>query len=159
MKSPFIVIAILIYSLMALSSCDPVCNDPNSLSYGHIGGCVAGSVNDIIGTYTGTLRDSSGGGVHQYAVQMGVTKVNQSIVSVQLVSSSAPFTGFHAMVIGIDSGYALEVIVDSTVTGAAPIYGRTTDGSYVKSAKQLSFYVEANQYTAASYEVFTGTKQ
>ena len=143
--------------IAACSSCSNVCQDPHSINFNQAGGCID-LTGGAIGTYSGTLQDSSASGAAYYTVVIKIAKINNSNVSVQLLSpAGTPFTPFTAVVSTNTVGYYLAVNTDSaTVTGAAGAYGSQADGVYFAYNKQLSFYALS---TSGTFEAFRGTKQ
>ena len=155
MGKSFFISALCICLFALLSGCDTVCQDPHSPNFNQVGGCINVAGN-ITGTYSGTLRDSAGSAT-SYAVMLKLTQIDNSDVSVQLVSPlTAPFTPFKATVVSSATGYYLSIISDSTISRAAMAYGSPADGVYLSSGKQLSVYAQTHSGT---FEAFTGIKQ
>jgi hypothetical protein len=156
MKKASLVSVLVISLLVVYSGCSNVCQDTHSVNFNQAGKCIDLASN-ITGNYSGTLRDSLASAVTQYSVILKVSKVNNSNVSVQLVSPAAtPFTAFSATVVSSADGYYLAINADSSVKGAAVAYGSPADGIYVSLSRQLSVYAES---TGGTFEAFTGTKQ
>ena len=146
--------------LAGLSSCSNVCQEPHSINFNQTGKCIDLSSN-VTGRYSGTLRDSTSSSGTSYQVVLSVSKLNNSNVSVSLVSpTTAPFTAFTALVLQSNNGYYLSVISDSAamLTGGAAAYNSQADGVYFSSNGQLSLYVETNTQ-AGNFESFTGLRQ
>jgi hypothetical protein len=145
--------------IAACQSCSNVCQDPHSPNFNTAGKCMD-IASSVTGTYSGTLRDStSGSSGSSYSVQLSLTKVDNSTVSVKLIwPAGTPFTPFNATVLTSPSGYYLAVKPDGSLTGAAAAYGMSTDGYYTSSTRALGIYVEADT-ARGSFEAFEGTRQ
>lgn len=160
MKKSGLIPAIIICVIAACSSCSNVCQDPHSSNFNQTGTCID-ATGGVIGTYTGMLRDSVGGVGSSYAVQLKISKLNNSNVSVQLVSpAGAPFTPFTALVFSSASGNSMAVNSDSInhIIGAGTAYASAEDGIYLSTYKQIYLYVETNT-NSNSFESFVGIKQ
>ena len=159
MKGVFSVLILSICLLLASGGCSTVCQQPGSPNFNQNGTCIDLSGN-VAGTYSGMLKDTASGSSTMTAVQIKINKVNNGIVTVQLVSpTTASFTTFTATVASSIGGYYLNVVGDSTVTGAGTVYGSAADGVYVSTGKVLTTYTKSNPYGAGTYEIFNGTKQ
>jgi hypothetical protein len=160
MNKSFVIAALFSCLLIAAGGCSNVCQEPHSVNFNQTGACID-VTGGVIGTYSGTLRDSSGSTGTSYTIQLKITKIDNGDVSVRLLSpQTAPFTGFSAAVASSQYGYSLEVnSSDSTIKGAAAAYGSMYDGIYVSSGKQLYLYAETNPRTNPVFEAFVGTKQ
>jgi hypothetical protein len=157
MNKSRLIYVLVVLLIAACGGCSNVCQDPHSINFNQAGKCID-VTGDAIGTYSGTLQDSSASGAAYYNVVIKISKVNNTNVSVQLLSpAGTPFTPFTAAVSTNSVGYYLAVNSDSaTVTGAAAAYGSQADGVYFSYNKQLSFYALS---AGGTFEAFRGTKQ
>jgi hypothetical protein len=160
MKNRGIITALIVICLLMAGGCSNVCQEPHSINFNQQGPCID-MTGSVTGTYSGTLRDSTGGSGTSYPVQIKISKVDNSDVSVQLLSPlTAPFTGFNASVAISRYGYYLAVTADSpSIVGAAATYISPADGVYVSSDNTLDLFAEANPYTTPTFEEFIGRKQ
>lgn len=159
MNKSFVIATLFCCLLIAAGGCSNVCQEPHSVNFNQTGACID-VTGGVIGTYSGTLRDSSGSTGTSYTIQLKITKIDNSDVSVQLLSPrTAPFTGFSAAVASSQYGYSLSVNSDSTIKGAAAAYASAYDGIYVSSGKQLYLYAETDPHTNPAFEAFMGARQ